>query len=166
MACLLGVQPSFGRAQRVLAEVAGWDLDDNTIRQLCHATAAQATAHREERAAAFATTPGDRELHLAAGKVNTREGWRDIKVGVFARRERGAPTTAAPWDERDLPAPAVRSVVSAVEEAAALGERCAAEAQRLEWTDPKVLSVLGDGADWIANLTRAHSPGARSVLAI
>src|SRR5438876_19280 len=97
-----------------LAEVAGWDLDDNTLRQLCHATAAEATAHRDERAtaAAFAEAPGDLELHIDAGKVNTHEGWRDVKVAVFARRERGEPTTAAQWDERDLPAPAVRAVVS------------------------------------------------------
>ena len=43
MACLLGVQQSFVKAQLALHEVAGWDLDDNTIRQLCHATAAEAT---------------------------------------------------------------------------------------------------------------------------
>ncbi len=27
-------------------------------------------------------------------KVNTQDGWRDVKVGVFAGRERGEPTTA------------------------------------------------------------------------
>jgi hypothetical protein len=42
MACLLGVQRSFEKAEVALREVAGWDLDDNTIRQLCHATAEQA----------------------------------------------------------------------------------------------------------------------------
>jgi hypothetical protein len=168
MACLLGVQQSFGRAQTALAEVAGWDLDDNTLRQLCHATAAQASARRDERAAAaaFAAAPGDLELHLDAGKVNTLEGWRDVKVAVFARRERGVPTTAAQWDERDLPAPAVRSVVSAVEAAVAFGPRCAAEAERLELTDPKAFTVLGDGAEWIANLTAAHFAGARRLLDI
>jgi len=168
MACLLGVQQSFARAELALAEVAGWELDDNTIRRLCHATAAQATAGRAERATAtaFAEAVGDLELHIDAGKVNTREGWRDVKVGVFARRERGAPTTAAQWDERDLPAPAVRSVVAAVEEAAGFGQRCAAEAQRLELTDPTAFSVLGDGADWVANLSQQYFPGARSVLDI
>ena len=42
MACLLGVQRSFEKAEVALLEVAGWELDDNTIRQLCHATAARA----------------------------------------------------------------------------------------------------------------------------
>ncbi len=166
MACLLGVQQSFVRAQTALAEVAGWKLDDNTIRQLCHATAAAAAAGREERAtaAAFAEVACDPELQIDAGKVNTHDGWRDVKVGVFACRERGVPTTAAEWEERDLPAPAVRSVVAAVEEAAAFGPRCAAEATRLGLIDAAELSVLGNGAEWLWNLAEKHFPGASQVL--
>lgn len=166
MACLLGVQQSFAKAERALAEVAGWELDDNTIRQLCHATAADAVAHRHERSTAevFAQAQGDRELHIDAGKVNTLEGWRDVKVAVFARRERGVPTTAAAWDERDLPAPSVRSVLASVQEASAFGQRCEAEAVRLEWTEAKELSVLGDGAEWLWNLSARHFPGASEVL--
>jgi len=166
MACLLGVQQSFVRAEVALAEVAGWELDDNTIRQLCHATAARAAASRAERTTAdlFAQAAGDRELQIDAGKANTREGWRDVKVGIFARRRRGEPTTAAAWDERDLPAPAVRSVVAAVEEASAFGERCAAEAERLGLTEPQELSVLGDGAEWVWNLAERHFAGCDELL--
>lgn len=168
MACLLGVQQSFAKAELALTEVAGWDLDDNTIRQLCHATAQQATATRDQRASAeaFAEAAGDLELQVDAGKVNTTDGWRDVKVGVFARRERGEPTTAAAWDERDLPAPGVRAVVAAVEEAEVFGERLAVEAQRLELTEPEALSVLGDGAEWLWNLAERHFPGAEHLLDI
>ena len=167
-ACLLGVQQSFVKAPVALHEVAGWNLDDNTVRQLCHATAADATARRAERAtaAAFAQVEGDFELHIDAGKVNTQDGWRDVKVGVFACRERGEPTTALAWDERDLPSPAVRSVVAAVEEAARFGPRCLAEAQRLALIDSRMLSVLGDGAEWIWNLAGQHFAGATQVLDI
>jgi hypothetical protein len=168
MACLLGVQQSFVQAERTLREVAGWDLDDNTIRQLCHATARRANASRQERATAeaFAQAEGDLELQIDAGKVNTLGGWRDVKVAVFARRPRGTPATAADWDERDLPAPAVRSVVAAVEGVAAFGQRCAAEAHRLGLTQPEALSVLGDGADWILGLQEEHFPGSCGVLDI
>ena len=95
MACLLGVQRSFEKAEVALLEVAGWDLDDNTIRQLCHATAARASSTRERRdtAEAFARADGDLELQIDAGKVNTPSGWRDVKVAVFARREPGEPIT-------------------------------------------------------------------------
>jgi hypothetical protein len=171
MACLLGVQQSFVKAELALAEVAGWELDDNTIRQLCHATATRATANRATRdsAAAFAqaqaaaTATVEVELQLDAGKVNTPEGWRDVKVAVFACRQRGAPTTVADWDERDLPAPAVRTVVAAVEEASAFGVRCAAEADRLQ-LDRAALSVRGDGAEWLWNLRQQHFPASDQLL--
>ena len=151
-----------------LAEVAGWELDDNTIRRLCHATAAAASDSREQRttAEAFAQAEGDLELQIDAGKVNTFEGWRDVKVAVFDRRQRGEPTTAENWDQRDLPPPAVRSVVAAVEEASQFGERCAQEAKRLELTAAEELSVLGDGAEWVWNLSARHFAGAEQVLDI
>jgi len=168
MACLLGVQQSFAKAELALTEVAGWHLDDNTIRRICHATAARAAAGRAQRAtaAAFARAPGDLELQIDAGKANTPEGWRDVKVAVFARRPRGKPSTAADWDERDLPAPAVRAVLAAVEEASAFGPRCAAEATRLGLTEPQHLSVLGDGAEWVWNLAAAHFPSYTGLLDI
>jgi hypothetical protein len=168
MACLLGVQQSFAKAELALAEVAGWQLDDNTLRRLCHATAAQACARRGERATAeaFAQAQGDLELQIDAGKVNTLGGWRDVKVGVFARRPRGTPATASTWDERDLPAPSVRALVAAVEEASAFGERCAAEATRLRLSRPQELSVLGDGAAWVWNLAERHFPGHAGLLDI
>jgi hypothetical protein len=166
MACLLGVQRSFEKAEVALLEVAGWDLDDNTIRQLCHSTAARAGSTREHRATAevFARAEGDLELQIDAGKVNTLEGWRDVEVAVLARREPGQPITPSEWDERDLPAPSVRSVVAAVEEAEAFGERCAAEARRLGLTDAKRISVLGDGAEWIWNLAERRFSGASQCL--
>jgi hypothetical protein len=166
MACLLGVQRSFEKAEVALLEVAGWKLDDNTIRQLCHATASRATASRDQRSTAevFAQTPGDLELQIDAGKVNTLAGWRDVKVGVVARREPGEPITPAGWDQRDLPAPTVRSVVAAVEGAATIGERCVAETTRLGPTEPKQIHVLGDGAEWIWNLAELRFPGASQCL--
>jgi hypothetical protein len=167
-ACLAGIRQSFARAEQLLAELSGWELDDEAIRRLCHAEAGRARADREGRdtAAAFRVTPGDAEVQIDAGKVNTQEGWRDVKAAVFARRERGEPADAARWDERQLPAPGVRSVIAAVEDAAAFGQRCRAESRRLHGDDPSQLSVLGDGAEWIWNLSRQHFPAATEVLDI
>jgi hypothetical protein len=171
MASLLGVQQSFEEAQRALAEVAGGDLDDNTIRRLCHATARRARASREQRAtaeafaqaAAAAPRPVDTELPIDAGKANTQDGGRDVKVAVFARRQRGEPTAVEEWDERDLPAPTVRSVIAAVEEAVDFAARCAKEAERLA-LDPEEFNVLGDGAEWVWNLSQQRFPGASEPL--
>jgi hypothetical protein len=168
MACLAGVRQSFAQAEQVLTELAGWELDEETIRRLCHAEAAHARATREDRAtaASFAAAPGDREIQIDAGKVNTAEGWRDVKVAVFACRERGEPAGAADWDRRDVPAPSIRAVVAAIEEASAFGDRCGSEAQRLGLKEPSGLHVLGDGAEWIWNLSRRQFPGAAENLDI
>jgi hypothetical protein len=168
MACLAGVRQAFAQAEQLLSELAGWRLDDETIRRLCHAEAARAHATREGRttAARFATAAGDREVQIDAGKVNTTEGWRDVKVAVLAVRERGVPASAAAWEQRGLPAPSVRAVVAAIEGAAAFGARCGAEARRLGLTGPGDLSVLGDGAEWIWNLSGQQFPGAAETLDI
>jgi hypothetical protein len=189
MATLLGVQESFAKAELALFEVAGWELDDNTIRKLCHETAKEFAATREQRTTAesFARAgadasidlsspneigslkaetprPVDLELQIDAGKINTLTGWRDVKIAVFTCRERGQPITPAEWNERDLPAPSVRSVIAAVEESSLFGKRCAAEAQRLGIKEPKKLSVLGDGGEWIWNQADLHFNGAQQLL--
>ncbi len=166
MACLAGVQQSFARAEQLLDELAGWQLDDETIRRVCHQTAKQAHAKRPELATAksFAQAKGDCEAHIDAGKVNTLDGWRDVKVAIFAKRERGEPATAAQWEQRALPKPTARAVMAAVEEASVFGEHCAAEARRLQLPEAAPRSVLGDGAEWIWNLQQQHFPHADGLL--
>jgi hypothetical protein len=168
MATLAGVRQSFAQAEQLLTELAGWQLDEETIRRLCHAEAAAARATRPERATAerFAAAVGDLELQIDAGKVNTLEGWRDVKVAAFARRSRGAPVAAEHWGDRALPGPVVRSVVAAVEEAELFGGRCAAEAKRLELTEASALTILGDGAEWLWNLAGERFAGAAQLLDI
>jgi hypothetical protein len=157
MACLAGLHDPFRKAERLLAELAGWSIDAETLRRYTHAEAAVAAGGRAERTAlpeAFAAASGEQELHIDAGKVNTPEGWRDVKVAVFACRPRGPAATADAYEQRQLPAPAARSVVAAVEECGAFGGRCQAEARRLGVCASR-LSVLGDGAEWIWNLAVA-----------
>ena len=95
MAVLAGVRQSFAKAEQLLAELSGWELDDDTIRRATHQAAQRATLTRPERgdASRFAEANGAIELPLDAGQVNTAEGWRDVKVAVFAKREGGEPAT-------------------------------------------------------------------------
>jgi hypothetical protein len=167
MACLAGLHEPFRKAEQVLAELAGWSIDAETLRRYAHAEATAAKQQRPERTAlptAFAQAPGEVELHIDAGKVNTPEGWRDVKVAVIARRESGPAATAADYEQRDLPAPAVRAVVAAVIDAETFGQHCQVEAARLGLNEATALSVLGDGAEWIWNLAEARFAGAAQVL--
>lgn len=166
MAVFAGTRDSFAHAQQTLRELCGWHLDDDVIRQLTHATARRATSDRDTRADAerFARAPGVVEVAIDAGKVNTDTGWRDVKVAVFGRRELGEPAAVDRWDERELPAPSVRTVVAAIEEAESFAGRVRAESDRLEVTTAPDLTVLADGAEWIWNLGADVFPQATEVL--
>lgn len=168
MACLAGIHDPFRKAEQLLGELAGWSVDAETIRRRCHATAANARQQRPQRQELpkeFAHATGERELHIDAGKVNTPDGWRDVKMAVFACRERGAATTADDYEQRQLPAPATRALVAEVEEAQVFGRRCQIEAQRLG-VSAATLSVLGDGAEWIWNLAAERFAEAMQTLDI
>jgi hypothetical protein len=167
MACLAGLNDPFRKAQRLLGELSGWSVDAETLRRLTHAEADHAARTRTQRhdlPEAFAAASGDHEVHIDAGKVNTPGGWRDVKVAAFAVRERASSSSSEDYEQRDLPAPQVRSVIAAIEEVGAFGPRCRAEAERLPTTDWSRLSVLGDGAEWVWNLAGSQFPDAKQVL--
>lgn len=167
MACLAGVHDPFRKAERLLGELCGWSADAETIRRLCHRQAKAARKQRLKRRGlpeAFAKAKGDQELHIDAGKVNTPDGWRDVKVAVFAKRERAEPATSTDYEQRDLPAPEVRSVLAEVEGVGTFGPRCLTEATRLGVVVLAGLSVLGDGAEWIWSLATEQFAGASQVL--
>lgn len=168
MAVLAGVRQSFAKAEQLLAELCGWELDDETIRQATHQAARQAAAARPERGDVprFAAAAGAVEVPLDAGKVNTTGGWRDVKVAVFAKREPGEPATPAAWADRALPAPTARTVVAAVEESSTFATRVRAEADRLGVTTAADVTVLGDGAEWVWNVAAEVVPQAAGVLDI
>ena len=168
MAVLAGARDSFARAEVALRELAGWELDAESVRRLTHACAARASATRPDRPGAdrFAEAAGAAEVQIDAGKVNTDTGWRDIKVAVFAQRAAGEPAAPADWADRELPAPTARAVVANIEDSDAFAARVRAEADRLGVTTAPDVTVLGDGAEWIWNLAADVFPQAAGVLDI
>ncbi len=165
--CRAGLDRPFRQAEGLLQDLSGWSVDAETLRRITHDAASAACQGRPEREAlpvAFETALGDPELHIDAGKVNTLDGGEDVKVAVFAVRERGDASTSEDIGGRDLPAPSVRSVIAAVEEIGRFEVRCKTEADRLNLTGVKKLSVLGDGAEWIWNAADRQFAGATHVL--
>lgn len=151
---LLGGRHSFAVAERLLDQCLGWKVSDERIRQACQAEAKPIADFRAESpaiAAAFTKAAGDVEFQVDAAKVNTTEGWRDMKIGIFARRERGDKATPAEWDDRDLPTPTARVAFAKIETIEDFAPNWSTWATRLGITDPTKISVLGDGASWIWN---------------
>jgi hypothetical protein len=166
MAVLAGARDSFARAEVLLRELAGWELDDEVIRQLTHAAATRLSASRADRTddKRFAQAKGVVEVQIDAGKVNTTTGWRDIKLCVIGKRKPGKAAPPQKWSDRVLPRPTIRTVVANVEEASDFAVRVRAETDRLKVTTAADVTVLGDGAEWIWNLAADVLPQAVGVL--
>ena len=167
--CLLGGQRSFADAERLLAECCGWKVSDERVRQACRAEATRIADFRADSPAvaeAFAGAAGDMEFQTDAAKVNTTGGWRDMKIGVYARRERGEPATPAEWDKRHLPPPTTRVAFAAIETIDDFAPRWREWAVQLGITDLTAITVLGDGAEWIWNAASRQFGGCHQVLDI
>jgi hypothetical protein len=116
--------------------------------------------------AGFAAAPGDAEFQTDGTMVNTWEGWREMRLGAFAKRPRGRPATPGEWDSRRLPPPCARVLFAGIETAERFGPRIRRWAARLGIRDPAGVTVLGDGAEWIWNQAEAQLPGSRRLLDI
>ena len=164
---LAGASWSFAGAARLLTEFCGLRTCDQTIRAVCHEEAGLLAdwLHDDPAVgAAFAAASGDIELQTDGTMVHTWEGWREMRLGVYAKRARGRPATAAQWDTRRLPPPHARVLFAGIETAEHFGPRLRRWAARLGIKDASEVAVLGDGADWIRNQTRRQLPGARQLL--
>jgi hypothetical protein len=167
MACLAATTVSFARAEHLLGELCGWSVSDETLRQACYREAKRVGDWRGQPQAAggtFGKAKGDVELQIDAAKVNTDTGWRDMKIGIFAKRPPGEPCTPAGQHDRVLPKPTARVAFCAIEASEEFGRRCGRWAAALALTVPALVSVLGDGAAWIWDIVKEHFAGAKELL--
>ena len=166
---LAGASWSFAGAAGHLAEFCGLRTCDQTIRTVCYQEAGLLADWLHTAPAAgtgFAAADGDIEFQTDGTMVNTWEGWRELRLGVFAKRQRGRPAAADEWGTRRLPAPHARVLFGGIETAEHFGPRIRRWAGRLGVRDPAEVSVLGDGAEWIWNQARVQLPGAPGLLDI
>ena len=167
--CLAGGSWSFDRAAQYLEELCGLRVSDTTIRQRCQEEAGQMAVWQREAAEAhlpFRQAPGEVEFSTDGTSVNTTEGWRELRVGIFSKRHCGQPADVSNWEQRELPAPHVRLAFAAVESAERFTSRWGRWSRRLGIADPARLSVLADGAAWIWEAASLHFAGHEGALDI
>jgi hypothetical protein len=167
LACRLAADRSFDVAAERLHECCGVTASGETLRRHCTATGAGVAnwVRTDPGAAApFREAVGEVEVQVDAGKVNTTDGWRDLKVVGFARRPTGPAATADQWDCRELPGPTARVVLADIEGIDTFRRDWRVWADRLGVGSGASVSVLGDGADWIWGAAEAQFPGSRQVL--
>lgn len=136
--CLAAGSWSYDISSERLEELCGLKVSDTTIREVAQQHGAQANVWlRTEPAAVqeFREAEGDVEFTTDGTCVNTTEGWREMKVGVFSKRDRGDSALPAEWDTRTLPAPQTRIAFAAIEGSDQFGLRWKAWRKRLGLAD-------------------------------
>jgi len=152
LVCLAGTSWAYAQSAKYLYELSGLKVSPNTVRAVCQAEAAaieQWQAHDAAASEAYRKTPGNAEFETDGTCVNTTAGWKEMRVGVFAKRVPGEAATPEQWAARKLPAPGVRVAFAAIEDHASFAARWPATAQRLGLRLNGELDVLADGAKWI-----------------
>jgi len=169
LACLAASSWSYDISSARLAELCGIRIGDNTIREIAqqHGSAMNAWQNSDPQACReFREADGETEFTTDGTSVNTTNGWREIKLGIFSKRLDGEPATPQQWSDRTLPVPVARVAFCAIERSTRFGRRWKPWARRLGIFDTSAITVLADGAKWIWEEQLNHLRGAEGVLDI
>src|SRR5438552_4077726 len=165
---LYGAGWYFERPATNLQEFCRLLVCNNTIRRVCQEHGgAMRDWQRDAPAAsaAFRAADGDVEFQTDGTAVNTTQGWRELRLSIFAKRRRGRPPAGPGATEpRGLPAPHVRVVRAGIRTGEQLGPGWRRQAARLGIGDTAAVTAIADGAKWIWRQLAAHLPGAAGVL--
>ncbi len=161
LAVRAGGTKSFVEAKEDLQEYCGLELSHMTIRELCKQEAPKMEEwmkNSDEVQKDFIEAPGAFvEVTMDAAKVNTTEGWKDVKVGIVSKREKGKSALPQEWGTRKLPRPSARVAFAAIEGKELFQQSVHYWRQRLQLGAREDISALGDGAEWIWNISIGSS---------
>ncbi len=149
LAVFAAADSSFDKAQKRLDKFCGINIAANTIKTLCDKESAKMKTWQEndpQSWANFDAAEGEIEFTTDGTCVNTLDGWKETRVGIFAKREPGEPATSQEWGSRHLPKPHVSIAFAAIEEKDVFRARWGYWRNRPGITDASVVSALGDGA--------------------
>lgn len=167
--CLAASSWSFAGASDHLREFCGLQVSAGTVRKVCHVEAGKVEAWQNNTPQAgekFAKSPGEIEFVTDGTCVNTMQGWKEMRVGVFSKRKRGEAVTPDKWDQRKLPAVTVRQAFAAVESADEFAARWPRVASRIGIRSRDRIDVVADGARWIWDRVSTYWPTAEGALDI
>jgi len=151
MAALAGMSWSFDKAQDHLWEFCHLRVSDDTIERVCQEEGIKMQKWMRQSpqpAQAFKAAAGQVEFSTDGVKINTVDGWREMRISVWAKREACLPCQPEQWDQRVLNEPTVRLAICAIAKANVIGASWR-RFNALLGLEDTALSVLGDGAKWI-----------------
>jgi hypothetical protein len=146
---------SYRRAAEMLEEFNCLNLSYQTVADVAIEVATEIETKLKDNTEVrkeFQNASGDTEITADGAFVNTRNDdgkheWREMKVAIVAKRERGESALPEEWNSRDLPDTTVSVAVAAIESKTEFQERC--NDLRRTLGVGGLLTALGDGAAWI-----------------
>jgi hypothetical protein len=143
---------SFDHASVKLKDICHVKVSDDTIERVCQHEGESARKWLRVNPGpreAFAKAPGDPEFYSDGLKLNTREGWREMRLNLLQKRERGTSVTPEQWKDRVLPEASVRLSSCAIADCRLVGAMWKQWSRQMGLEDSSELSVIADGASWI-----------------
>lgn len=154
MIVLAGSRCSFDQASHDLEELSHIQVSNDVIRRVCdeEGKAVQQWMNQSpEPGKAFAAAQGVVEFSTDGLKVNTVDGWREIRQSVFCKRPPAASVPASQWENRVLEEPTARIAICQIAHCDHIGSSWRRLAGVLGLAEDLDLSVIADGALWIWN---------------
>jgi len=151
---------SYRLSAESLEEFCGIHLSYTTLGKIAGHTAeeiAERWASHPDVRHDFQKAKGESEFYADGTFIHIRTlaglaKWMEVKVGAFAKRERGLSAFPSEWHTRILPEPTVVSAFASIADKEEFLKLCLSERRRLGVGG--VSSALGDGAKWIWNVVR------------
>ena len=156
---------SSDRASVKLASLCAMKVSDDTIERVCQhegELVRKWLRGATELVEGFTKAPGQPEFYSDGLKINTTDGWREMRLNLLQKRESAAPATPGQWKDRVLPEASFRLASCAVADSRLTGAMWKQWSARMGLADSSELSVLADGAPWIWEQARLRlSPKAQ-----
>lgn len=152
MVTLAGTSWPFDRAEAHLLELCHLRVSDDTIERVCQEEAARAGKWMNESpepVESFQQAGGVAELSSDGVKINTVDGWREMRLSVLARREPTMPAQPKDWETRVLNDPTAKLASCMIADCNHVGASWRRLLKRVGLEDDAELSVIADGAKWI-----------------
>jgi hypothetical protein len=151
--CRLAGDAAFAKASAEMHEMLGVDVCPETVRKMVEAHGQKMARFQTQDVAseeAFRQAEGEVEFTVDAGKANTREeGWKDLKIGVAAKRQAGEPVSPEQWKSQRLPLATMVLAFAMIAPAREFRKSWRSRLRRLGVRSMASLHVLADGASWI-----------------
>jgi hypothetical protein len=152
MIVLAGSGVSFDESQRNLKELCRLSISNDVVRRVCdeEGEAIRKWMNRAPQIKqAFDAADGVVEFSTDGLKINTVDGWREIRQSVISKRTPAMPASPPEWDQRVLEPPTVRLAVCGIAHCDLIGASWQRMVDLLGLPKGLEISVIADGAKWI-----------------